>query len=182
MFSIDRSRVQPRATVWPLVLSVGVSLLLAGIVTHYLLSVMGAILFLVGSTLASSLYQLLSRRLATQDNPATSATITTIVGAAPLTLAVPFVWVTPVDPVEIALFLSLGILAGIGHYALTVAYQRGPAAVIAPFNYSSLIWATLLGYLIFDDFPDAWTWIGATVIIGAGLYIAHRESVRWRRD
>lgn len=139
-----------------------------------------AILFLVGSTFASAFYQLLSRKLASEDDPVTSSTITTIVGAVPLTFIVPFVWVTPADPIEIGLFLTIGVLAGIGHYCLTVAYQRGAAAVIAPFNYTSMLWATVLGYVIFGDFPDLWTWVGAAVIIAAGLYIVHRETVRGR--
>ena len=56
------------------------------------------------------------------------------------------------------------------------AFERGPASVIAPFDYGQLIGTTILGYLIFGDFPDLWTWVGAAVIVGSGLYILHREA------
>ena len=75
----------------------------------------------------------------------------------------------------------MGIMAGIGHYFLTIAYSQAPAAVVAPFNYTQLIGAAILGYLVFGDFPDFWTWVGAGVIVGSGLYIGHRERLRYRR-
>ena len=139
-----------------------------------------AILFLVGSMLSSACYQLMTRKLSAADDPATAATITTVVGTAVLTLLIPFNWITPDTLLEIGLFFIMGLLGGLGHYLLTVAYKLGPAATIAPFNYTHLIWATLLGYVIFGDFPDVWTFVGATVIISAGLYVLHRERVRSR--
>jgi drug/metabolite transporter (DMT)-like permease len=53
--------------------------------------------------------------------------------------------------------------------------RLAPASVVAPFSYSSLIWAALFGFLIWHDWPDFWTWVGAAIIIGSGLYIFHRE-------
>ena len=50
--------------------------------------------------------------------------------------------------------------------------------MISPFGYAELITATTLGYLVFGAFPDAWTWVGAAVIVGSGLYIAYREGLR----
>ena len=58
------------------------------------------------------------------------------------------------------------------------AFQPGPAAVIAPLGYVELVGTATLGYLIFDNFPDLWTWVGARVIIASGLYIAVRERKR----
>jgi len=78
------------------------------------------------------------------------------------------------------LFVAIGVLAGVGHYFLTIAYSQAPAAVIAPFNYLQLVGAAILGYLIFKDVPDMWTWIGAGVIMSSGLYIGHRERIRYR--
>ncbi len=49
--------------------------------------------------------------------------------------------------------------------------------MVAPFNYSSIIWATLFGLVIWQEFPDGWTWAGAALIIGSGLYVFHRERV-----
>jgi len=51
---------------------------------------------------------------------------------------------------------------------------------VAPFNYVQLVGAALLGYLVFGDIPDAWSWVGAGVIVASGLYIGHRERIRHR--
>jgi drug/metabolite transporter (DMT)-like permease len=88
----------------------------------------------------------------------------TIVGSVVLT-ALPFEWVTPAFGWDWTLFVGIGVMAGIGHYFLTIAYSQAPAAVVAPFNYAQLIGAAILGYLVFDSIPDFWTWIGAAVIV-----------------
>ena len=56
------------------------------------------------------------------------------------------------------------------------AFQSAPAAVIAPLGYAELVGTTTLGYLIFDNFPDLWTWVGAAIIAGAAIYVAYREA------
>ena len=89
-------------------------------------------------------------------------------------MALPFVFVMPQSALDIALFCSLGLLGGAGQYLVIRAFQSGPAAVIAPLGYVELIGTTILGYAIFGNFPDLWTWIGAAVIIASGLYIALR--------
>ncbi len=81
---------------------------------------------------------------------------------------------------DLALFVGMGVMAGTGHYFLTIAYSQAPAAIVSPFNYTQLIGAAILGYLVFHDLPDLWTWVGAAVIIASGLYIGYRERVRYR--
>jgi hypothetical protein len=66
----------------------------------------------------------------------------------------------PTSALDIALFCSLGLLGGAGHYLVIRAFQSGPAAVIAPLGYVELIGTTILGYLIFGNFPDLWTGSG----------------------
>ncbi len=73
------------------------------------------------------------------------------------------------------MFCSLGVFGGVGHYLVIRAFQQGQAAVIAPLGYVELVGTTALGYLIFGNFPDRWTWIGAAIIIASGVYIALRE-------
>jgi drug/metabolite transporter (DMT)-like permease len=92
-----------------------------------------------------------------------------------MSLAMPFLFVMPRTLLDALLFCSLGFLGGFGHYLVICAFQLGRAAVIAPFGYVELIGATILGYLIFDHFPDLWTGVGSAVIIGSGIYIALRE-------
>jgi drug/metabolite transporter (DMT)-like permease len=79
------------------------------------------------------------------------------------------------------LFVTIGVMAGVGHYFLTIAYSQAPAAVIAPFSYVQLIGAAILGYFVFDGVPDFWTWVGAGVIVCSGLYLGHAERLRYRR-
>ncbi len=82
---------------------------------------------------------------------------------------------------------QLGVLAGMGavsavtHLLISQAFGRAPAAVLAPFQYLEIISATILGLVMFDDFPDAITWMGTAVIVGAGLYVFRRERMLARR-
>jgi len=71
-----------------------------------------------------------------------------------------------------------GLLGGLGHWAIILAYQRAEAPLVAPFAYTELVWATILGLTFFGDFPDLWTFIGAAIIAASGIYILHRERVR----
>jgi drug/metabolite transporter (DMT)-like permease len=138
------------------------------------------ILLIVASTVSSAFYQLFSRRYGQSERPDASATVATIVGTVAASPFLPFEWLTPAWGWDVVLFVGMGVMAGTGHYFLTIAYSQAPAAVVSPFNYTQLIGAALLGYLIFQDLPDLWTWIGAAVIISSGLYIGYRERVRYR--
>jgi drug/metabolite transporter (DMT)-like permease len=138
------------------------------------------VLLIVASTVCSSFYQLFSRRYGQTERPDASATLATIVGTVAATPFVPFEWVMPVTSWDMVLFVGMGIMAGTGHYFLTIAYSQAPAAVVSPFNYTQLIGAAAMGFIVFRELPDLWTWVGAAVIIGSGLYIGYRESVQRR--
>lgn len=133
------------------------------------------VLYIVGSTACSAFYQLFTRKFGGRERPDTSATIATIVGTVAATPFLPFEFRMPVAGFDIALFLSTGVLAGIGHYCLTIAFTRAPVAVVAPFNYTQLLGAAVLSYFVFNALPDLWTWVGAGIIMISGLYIAHNE-------
>jgi drug/metabolite transporter (DMT)-like permease len=112
------------------------------------------------------------------------ATVTTLAYSAlgPFLLvcpALPFVWVTP-TLAEIGLAVAYGGVATLAQWLVILAYRQAPASALAPISYSQLISSAALGYLVFDAFPDAWTFAGAAVIILSGLYTAHRERVRAR--
>jgi drug/metabolite transporter (DMT)-like permease len=68
--------------------------------------------------------------------------------------------------------LVLGLLGAAGHCLLVLAFARAPASVLAPMSYSQLLWAGLAGVLIFGDWPDGWTLLGAVVIAGGGILVA----------
>jgi drug/metabolite transporter (DMT)-like permease len=138
------------------------------------------VLWVVASTVCSAFYQLFSRRYGQTERPDASATVATIVGTVAASPFMPFEWVMPASLWHVVLFVGMGVMAGTGHYFLTIAYSQAPAAVVSPFNYTQLIGAAVLGFLVFDESPDIWTWMGAAVIIASGLYIGYRERVRYR--
>ncbi len=92
-------------------------------------------------------------------------------------LAAPFFDLMP-SLADLALFALAGTFGSVGVMCVTHAFRLGPPAVISPFEYSGLIWATLLGFLLFAEWPDRFTLIGAGIVIASGLYIVYRETVR----
>ena len=137
-----------------------------------------AVLLLLASSGAYALYQIATRFVMAHDSPATGIIFAALLGSLATTMVLPFVFVMPKSLFDLAMLLSLGCLGGVGHLLVIKAFQAAPAAVIAPLGYIELIGTTILGYLIFGNFPDALTWVGALIIIASGLYIAMRERVR----
>ncbi|WP_223385676.1 DMT family transporter [Oricola cellulosilytica] len=90
-------------------------------------------------------------------------------------LAMPFLW-TAVRGEDLWLFFAIALFGTAGVTLITQAFRIAPAAVVAPFDYTALIWATLLGWLFWSEIPDAVTWLGAAVIIASGVFIVWRES------
>jgi drug/metabolite transporter (DMT)-like permease len=76
------------------------------------------------------------------------------------------------------MMVGLGLLGGLGHYALIKAHESAPVAVLAPLTYTALLWNVLFGFVVFGDLPDRWTLIGAAVLIATGIYILYREGLR----
>lgn len=70
----------------------------------------------------------------------------------------------------------MGLVGGFGSYFMTMAYQRAPVAVFAPFDCATLLVGTGLGWLIWRELPDATVWLGATIVTACGLYIIRRET------
>ncbi len=101
---------------------------------------------------------------------------TQTVGALALGAALaPVGWVTPV-PRDLALLALLGIVAMVAHMAVNRSLILAPASTVVPYQYTTIIWAVLFGYLVFSDVPAATMVIGATIIIAAGLFIFLREQ------
>ena len=118
----------------------------------------GAMLAFIAACFVS-VAKILVRRLVGNDHPSTA----------------PFGWVWP-TPFEWALLLSAGLVGGIGQALLTTAYKYADASTIAPFDYSSMLFAIAFGYFIFADLPTLQTLIGAAIVISAGGIILWRES------
>ena len=136
-----------------------------------------AVLLPLGAALCGGVRDLITRRIARSETTVAMLFVTTaVVTLAGLTTA-PFGW-APLRAADIWVFAASGALVAGAHYLLIEAFRHAEAALVAPFKYTSMVWAVLFGYLIFGDLPDAWTLAGAAVVVLAGLYILHRETRR----
>lgn len=90
-------------------------------------------------------------------------------------LAIPG-WV-PLRAVDGWLILGVGIAGALGQYAITEAFRRGEASLLAPLEYTALVWGVLLDATLWGVLPGAVTWLGAAIIVASGLYLLRRERV-----
>jgi drug/metabolite transporter (DMT)-like permease len=130
-----------------------------------------ASVLLLGSAICYAIYQIVIRRLAGVDHPATSIFYSVLLGAILMSALVPLVWTTPKSWIDWLLLLSLGALGGLGHYCVARALTYASANFIAPFNYTQMIGSVIVGYLMFAEVPDLYTWLGTALIVGAGLLV-----------
>ena len=118
--------------------------------------------------------QITTRILGRTDHALTTLFYSSAGGLIFSSIAVFFVWVTP-SLEQWLIFVWLGFLGAVGHYLMIKAFQLAPVSLLVPFDYTTIIWATLLGFILFKDLPDAWTIIGAIIIISSGLYLVQHE-------
>lgn len=129
----------------------------------------------LGAALSYALTMLVSRRM-TRDMTTSAILFWSSLGAAfAALLLMPSQWRTP-GPADLGLFLFLGVIGTLAMALITQGYRFAPAAVIAPFDYSALLWAALLGWLIWQDVPGPNVWLGSAILIASGLYILNRET------
>lgn len=122
----------------------------------------------VGAAFSFSLYQLITRKLNATDSSATTNLLSGLVGSAVLTFFAPFFWQTP-SAFHALLLLGLGISALLSHLLMTEAYHHANPATLAPFTYGQLIFAGLIGYIMFGHMPDRYGFLGITIICVSGI-------------
>jgi drug/metabolite transporter (DMT)-like permease len=132
-------------------------------------------------TIANALYQLLTRRL-TSDSALTTFFYSGLVG---FVVTTGFLFVTPIPtqlPMSVWAVLTLvGLLGGLGHVLMIKAFYQAPASSLSPFVYLQMIWATSLGWLIFDQLPDQLTFVGMGIIATSGsLIVVYRRYANAR--
>ncbi|MGA7490696.1 MAG: DMT family transporter, partial [Xanthobacteraceae bacterium] len=86
----------------------------------------------------------------------------------------PLGWLVPTWAALVAL-VAVGLCGGLAHILLTESYRLAPASLVAPYDYTSMVWAFLLGYVFFGELPTIFVFIGAAIIAGAGLFVLWRE-------
>ena len=139
-----------------------------------------ALLSLAGSV-SYAFYNIVTRMLASSDSIATTTLYSSVAGIVFVTPVLPWVWTTPSSPLVWFLLATTGFYGAFGHWLLVLAYARAPAAILAPFIYSQIVWMLVLGYVLFGDWPDSWTFVGAGIVIASGLYLLYRERVKHRK-
>ena len=114
-------------------------------------------------------------RMVRGDSTATSILWSTGVATIGASLVAPFVW-QPIQPGDLWAFAAMGVFGTAAQALLIRAFSLAEAAAVAPFGYTGLIWAGLWGWLFFGVVPDLWTFVGAAIIVAAGLYVWAREA------
>ena len=132
-------------------------------------------LFVVVAAFCFALSALITRRMSrTETNVALLAYTTIGAGLASLPI-MPFVWRAPA-PGDLWLFLAIGLIGSTAAYFVIQAYRNAPPAIVAPFDYTALIWAAIIGWIVWQERPEPPVWLGAAIIAASGLYITHREA------
>lgn len=132
------------------------------------------------SSLSWAFSLIVTRLMSGTENPIATITYSTVFGAIVSSLLLPAHWVEPSWTIALVGFF-IGVVSTAGHWLVIVAFRYAAASLLAPFSYIQLFWAALFGFLLFAALPDLWTWVGAAVIAGSGLYTAHRERIRARQ-
>jgi drug/metabolite transporter (DMT)-like permease len=133
----------------------------------------GAISALVGCVFAAVAYVQV-RRLVATERSATIVLYYSLMCALLAALTFPFAWVPP-DPTTFLMLIFAGIFGGIGQVTLTESFRQADMSVVAPFEYVSLIFALIVGYVAFGDVPTLPMLLGSAILIGAGVFVIYRE-------
>jgi drug/metabolite transporter (DMT)-like permease len=137
----------------------------------------------VGAALFNAVYVVITRRIGPRESTATLMFYIGIFGAAVIGAMLPFTWVAPTPtPMAWLGLVVIGVLGAAARFALIRGYSLAPASLIQPFHYFQIVGAAAIGFTVFGDFPDLWTWVGTAVIIVSGASFYGGEARRRRAD
>ncbi|WP_423910370.1 DMT family transporter [Candidatus Spongiihabitans sp.] len=134
----------------------------------------------LAAALMFALYNILTRKVSRHDSFETSLLYMGVVGFAGAMLIAPFYW-RPVAATEAIWLLLISVTSIIGHLLLIKSLALVPAVILQPFNYFVLIWAIIIGFLLYGEVLFPATLLGAGIVVGSGVFIAHREYKLMRR-
>jgi drug/metabolite transporter (DMT)-like permease len=148
-------------------------------ISHYAMAGTAAVatlgsIFAVLSAIFNAGTVIQTRRLTQSETTSSIVFYFSLVTALAGLVTLPFAWQTPTGS-QLTMLISLGVVGGIAHIFLTESYRYATASVIAPFDYTSMLWALLLGYWVFGELPSALVYLGAAIVAGAGLFVIWRE-------
>ena len=126
--------------------------------------------FVLGASVSYAASNVIGRWLSATESTASLVFYLNLAMAVVMTLALPWYW-QPLTGTDVIGLLGITVLGLLGHIGIVLAFKSTPVALIAPFEYSALIWATLLGVTVFGDLPDALSFGGMAVILGSGVYL-----------
>ncbi|MFV2093186.1 MAG: DMT family transporter, partial [Hyphomicrobiales bacterium] len=176
---------------WRRLLAVAVGFIGALIIIRPSFAIFGPTALLpLGTALAFAIYLVLTRLLVVAESTVTLQFYAGVFGSLAMTVAL---WLGVVGDISVLtpampsarqwlLLALMGLIATVGHQFVVLAIRRVGAGMVAPFQYMEIISATLLGMVLFDEFPDTATWAGVGIIVGAGLYVYIRERRRVASD
>ena len=169
-FLFLREQIGPRRVIGILVSLLGALIIIrpgSGVFTIYAILPLGAAIFY-------STYSLATRFVGTDESPWTSLFYSAIFGAICYSIYIVFHW-NPMSNNALLLTIIIGLFGTAGHICLIRALTLGEASLVAPFIYTNLLFTTIWGFVLFGNFPDFWTIVGAVIIVAAGIYV-------WVRD
>lgn len=136
-----------------------------------------AALLVIGAALCYAMVMLLTRKLAPRNTTLSMMIWTAVISLGISGAIAPFEWVAP-SGADFTLLAIMGLIGSAGMFLIGQGYRYAPAAVIAPLDYSVLLWGVLFGWLLWQELPDQYIWIGAAVVAISGIYIVQRETRR----
>ena len=135
---------------------------------------LGAAAVLLSAVLVTA-SKLIAKTLTRTDSPTTIVAWLTLLMIPVTAVPAAFVWQTPTLP-ELLMLAGIGALGSCGHLCLVHAYRLADVGLVEPLVFFRLVWAALLGFLVFAEIPDAWVWIGGLLIVAATTHLARREG------
>ena len=123
-----------------------------------------------------SVYIVVTRRISRRNTTGNMMLWASFAPLLAMVIAAPLAWQAP-SGWQWAALAAIGLLSATSHGVTIRAYSLAPASLLAPFTYLEIVGATLFGWFVWREFPDAWTWAGAAVIVAAGLYVLRREAM-----
>ena len=127
-----------------------------------------------GCGICYGFYLIITRKLSNTDNPLLTLLFTGIVGTIILSSIMPIVWIPPTTN-QWFMLACIGLVASVAHGFIIISYRMAEASKLAPLGYSEIITNIIIGYYVFSDIPDNWTFIGLFIIMLSGIYVWRRE-------